>query len=171
MNSMLWPAIVCCLVFVLSNVISKYFLVNIAWSPLFLCPMVGMFCGKIQEGIVLGGYLQAIFLGVIGIGGVTPANKQIGSIVPAAFVFFGGMEMEAGLAIAYSIGVLANSLNRLGTPVYAGLETHWKKLAEEANPRKYSAYHLFYTWFFAYFFNLIIIFFAVYLGTDAVKLL
>jgi mannose/fructose/N-acetylgalactosamine-specific phosphotransferase system component IIC len=166
---MLYAALVCVFVYWVTNVISKIFLVNVAWSPLVICPLMGLFFGQVQTGIVMGGYLQAIFLGVIGIGGEKPADKQIGSIVPCAFVMVGGLDMETGLAIAYTIGVLSNSLNRLTRTIFAAIEPYWKKLAEQADRKKYNSFYIFYWLVLSLLPGVLIIFFSVFLGTEAVS--
>lgn len=168
MQSMLYGALICVLVYWGSNIISKLFLVNIAWSPLVICPLMGLFFGQLQTGIVMGGYLQAIFLGVIGIGGERPADKQIGSIVPCAFVMLGGLDMETGLAIAYTIGVLSNSVGKLTNTLFALVEPYWKKLAVEADGKKYCRFYIFYWLVFSMLPGCLIIFFCVFLGTEAV---
>lgn len=168
MQHMLYGALVCVFVYWFTNVISKLFLVNIAWSPLVICPLMGLFFGQVQTGIVMGGYLQAIFLGVIGIGGERPADKQIGSIVPCAFVMIGGLDMETGLAIAYTIGVLSNSINNLTRPIFAAIEPYWKKLAEQADRTKYCSFYILYWLALSMLPGMLLIFFCVFLGTEAV---
>ena len=165
--NLLYGALVCVLVYWGTNVISKIFLVNVAWSPLMICPIMGLFFGQVETGIIMGGFLQAIFLGVIGIGGVVPANKQIGTIVPCAFVMLGGMEMETALALAYTVGVLSNTFNQLGNTLFAGIEPYWQKLAEKADAKKYNIFYIIYWFFISMLPGCLIIFLSVFLGTDA----
>jgi len=166
---MIKAALICCFVYWVTNVINKVLLLNIAWSPIVVCPLMGLLLGDAKTGLIMGGMLQAIFLGVIGIGGVMPANKQLGSIIPCAYVLVGGLDIETGLAIAYTIGVLTNQLNRLFTPMFAATEPYWKKLASEANSKKYNAFYWFYFLFISMTPAMLIIFFAVAFGTDAVS--
>jgi len=165
---MLQGALICVFVFWISNVLQKVFLINISYSPICLCTLLGLLVGKPTEGLVMGGYLQAIFLGVMAIGGVAPANKQLGSIIPCAFVLLGGMELEAGLAIAYTIGVLSNSINQLANTIFAASEPWWKNLALKANAKSYSMAHL--VWFLVISMlpSALIIFFSVAFGTEVV---
>lgn len=165
---MLQGALICVFVFWISNVLQKVFLINISYSPICLCTLLGLLVGKPTEGLVMGGYLQAIFLGVMAIGGVAPANKQLGSIIPCAFVLLGGMELEAGLAIAYTIGVLSNSINQLANTIFAASEPQWKNLALKANAKSYSMAH--WVWFLVISMlpSALIIFFSVAFGTEVV---
>ncbi len=67
---MVKAALMCCLAYWLANVIQKLTLLNTSFSPICLCALTGILLGKPQEGLVMGGYLQAIYLGTISIGGV-----------------------------------------------------------------------------------------------------
>lgn len=166
--SMVQGALICVFVFWIANVFQKVFLLNMSYSPICLCALLGLLVGKPTEGLIMGGYLQAIFLGVMAIGGVAPANKQLGSIIPCAFVLLGGMELEAGLAIAYTVGVLSNSLNNLTKPLFVAAEPWWKKLAHEGNAKKYSIAH--WVWFLTISLlpSMLIIFFSVAFGTEGI---
>ncbi len=169
MDNVWFGAFICVLVYWIANEVQKVFLLNISFSPIVLCALLGLFVGKPTEGLVMGGYLQAIFLGVIAIGGVAPANKQIGSIVPAAYVLIGGIDMEAALAIAYTIGVLSNSIGNLFTPIFAATEPAWQALAKRGNAKLYDTCHWAWMLVISNISGMIIIFFAVGLGTNAVS--
>lgn len=169
--NMIYGALICVFVFWIANVVQKVFLLNMSYSPICLCFLLGLLLGQPREGLIMGGYLQAIFLGVMAIGGVAPANKQLGSIIPCAFVLLGGIELEAGLAIAYTVGVLANTLNNLTTPIFAAAEPWWKKLASEGNAKKYAMAH--WVWFLVISLlpQALILFFCVAFGTEGVAAL
>lgn len=166
---MIKGALICVLVFWIANVFQKVFLLNMSYSPICLCTLLGLFLGDPTTGLVMGGYLQAIFLGVMAIGGETPANKQLGSIIPCAFVLLGDMELEAALAIAYAVGVLANSLNKLVYPIFAATEPAWKKLALKGDAKAYGRA----TWIWFLVISLlpqaILIFVCVAFGTEGMS--
>ncbi len=169
MDNMIYGAFLCVLVYWIANIFQKVFLLNMSYSPICLCALLGLFCGKPTEGLIMGGYLQAIFLGVMAIGGVAPADKQLGSIIPAAFVLLGGIDMEAGLAIAYTIGVLSQSINQFFKAVWAATEPWWTALAKEGNARKYGIAH--WVWFLVISLlpSMVMIFVCVAFGTTAVS--
>lgn len=168
---MVKAALMCCLAYWLANVIQKLTLLNTSFSPICLCALTGILLGKPQEGLVMGGYLQAIYLGTISIGGVAPFNKQLGSIIPCAFVLAGGLTMEEGLAIATTIGALTNQLKRVTAPIYVALEPLWNKIIEKTDTKKYNA--LFWFWFLVltYLPDMIVIFVSVAVGTEGVAAL
>lgn len=167
--NMIYGALICCLVYWIANVFQKVFLLNLSYSPICLCFLMGIFFGQPREGLIMGGYLQAIFLGVMSIGGVAPANKQLGSIIPCAFVLLGGMELEAGLAIAYTVGVLSNSLGRLTSPLYTASEPWWHKLALEGNAKKYAIAHWVWMLVVSMLPSMVIIFVCVAFGTEGIS--
>ena len=166
---MVKAALMCCLAYWLANVIQKLTLLNTSFSPICLCALTGILVGKPQEGLVMGGYLQAIYLGTISIGGVAPFNKQLGSIIPCAFVLVGGLTMEEGLAIATTIGALTNQLTRVTSPIFVALEPLWNKIIEKTDTKAYNL--LFWFWFLVltYLPSMILIFVSVAFGTDGVS--
>lgn len=165
---MVKAALMCCLAYWLANVIQKLTMLNTSFSPICLCALTGILLGKPQEGLIMGGYLQAIYLGTISIGGVAPFNKQLGSIIPCAFVLAGGLTMEEGLAIATTIGALTNSLKRVTAPIYVSLEPLWDKIIEKTDTKAYTS--LFWFWFLVltYLPDMIVIFLSVAFGTEGV---
>ncbi len=167
--NMVYGAFMCCVAYWLANVIQKLTLLNTSFSPICLCALTGILLGKPKEGLVMGGYLQAIYLGVISIGGVAPFNKQLGSIIPCAFVLVGGLEMTEGLAIATTIGALTNQVGRITTPIYVAVEPYWNKLIAQANSKKYSAFFWFWFLCVSYLPSMIIIFLSVAYGTKGIQ--
>lgn len=166
---MVKAALVCVFVMWASDLLTKILCLPIAWSPMYLCPLVGLLLGDVKTGIILGGSLQAIFLGVIGIGGVVPADKRVASIITTAFVILGGLDLEAGIALSYTIGVLSMTLANFSKPLYALAEPYWKKLSDKADAKSYNRFYIFWTLFMGLLPQCLIIFFAVWLGTDAVS--
>lgn len=165
---MVYQALLCVFVFWISNVLQKTLLLNMSYSPICLCTLLSIMVGKPQEGLVMGGYLQAMYLGVMAIGGVAPADKQLGSIIPCAFVLIGGIQLEAGLAIAYTVAVLANSFRNVYISLFAASEPWWKKLAAQGDAKKYSIAQWVWFLFISLLPQSLLIFFCVALGTDAV---
>ena len=74
--------------------------------PIICATVTGLFCGDLTTGIIMGGLLEAIYMGVSGIGGVVPADSKSSSIICTAFVILSGLEPEAGIALAVPIGAL-----------------------------------------------------------------
>ena len=53
--------------------------------PIVLAPLVGAILGDLQQGLIMGAALELIFLGVVSIGGATPSDSNMGSVLGTAF--------------------------------------------------------------------------------------
>ena len=53
--------------------------------PLVLGPIVGLILGDFKTGIIVGGSLELIMMGIVGIGSATPPDTVSGAILATAF--------------------------------------------------------------------------------------
>ena len=67
--------------------------------PIVLAPLVGAILGDLQQGLIMGAALELIFLGVVSIGGATPSDSNMGSVLGTAFA----MSMHQGVEIALAL--------------------------------------------------------------------
>lgn len=74
--------------------------------PLFLGPVVGLIMGDFQTGIIVGGSLELVMMGVVGIGSATPPDTVSGSILATAFAIGSGLDVSAAVALALPIATL-----------------------------------------------------------------
>lgn len=164
-------ALICVFVYWATTELQTITMFDIIHNPICLGTLMGVLSGKPTEGLIMGGYLQAIFLGVMAVGGVTPTNKMIGTIVPCAFVLMGGMDRDAALAIAYTVGIISNSFGSIFTPFFIASEGWWKKLALKADSKKYALAHWIWMLFIKNISACIIIFVTVAFGTEGIQAL
>lgn len=74
--------------------------------PIVLAPLVGLILGDLNQGLVMGAALELIFLGVVSIGGATPSDANMGSVLGCAFAISMNQGTEIALALAVPIGLL-----------------------------------------------------------------
>jgi len=144
---------------------------SLAWQalvrPIVTGPIVGLVLGDLQTGIIMGGLIEAIYMGVVSIGGGAPADAFGATVITVAFVISGGLSLEAGLALAFPIGTLTSRLNQLIIPMHGFFIGIFEKFSAEGNTRGYAIMHQSYR-FFARSIHLVVIFLAVWLGAEAV---
>ena len=107
--------------------------------PMIMGTVVGLACGDITTGIIVGGTLEGIFLGAIGIGGTTPSDWRIATTVTTAYVIGSGLDLESAVAIAAAIGVVANYFKQIGTLGSNALQPLYDKLAHEGKHKEFRA--------------------------------
>ena len=81
--------------------------------PIVLAPLVGAILGDLQQGLIMGAALELIFLGVVSIGGATPSDSNMGSVLGTAFAMSMHQGVEIALALAVPIGILQQMVKYL----------------------------------------------------------
>lgn len=74
--------------------------------PIVVGPLVGLFLGDIHTGVIIGAALEAVFMGVVNIGGASAAEPGIATAVGTAFAIMLGKGAEVALTLALPIGIL-----------------------------------------------------------------
>lgn len=137
--------------------------------PIVTGPIVGLVLGDIRTGIIMGGSLEAIYLGVVSIGGGAPADAFGSTIICVTFVISGGLSMEAGLALAYPIGTLTARIPQLILPLHAFAIGYFEKFAALGDSKSYLRLQRLYRFVLGKNVQALIIFFAVWIGADRVS--
>ena len=58
--------------------------------PIVIGPLVGLFLGDVKTGVMIGASLEAVFMGVVNIGGASAAEPGIATAVGTAFAIMLG---------------------------------------------------------------------------------
>ena len=74
--------------------------------PIVIGPLVGLFLGDLSTGVTVGAALEAVFMGVVNIGGASAAEPGIATAVGTAFAIMMGKGSEVALTLALPIGIL-----------------------------------------------------------------
>lgn len=138
-----------------------------AFRPIVVCPLLGLILGDLQTGLALGASIEALFMGSVSIGGYIPPDATSAGVLCTAYVILLGLDTEVAVGLAMPIGTLVLALSNLFQPITNWLLSFVPKFAAEGNGAKLTALHFFIALYVApvYF---AVIFFAVYLGSDAV---
>ena len=108
-------------------------------EPILIAPVVGLLLGDLQTGIIMGAALEAIFLGVMVVGGERPSDPAIAATVSTYFAIKSGLDVEAALAIAYPVAILGSSFNTLARGLTFAIVPWMQKIVlEERNMKKYN---------------------------------
>ena len=80
--------------------------------PIWLCTLVGLLLGNLQQGIIIGGTLELIWAGVVQVG-ATPTEVVTGSTVACGLAIINNLSVAEAVTIAIPVGLLATVLNEL----------------------------------------------------------
>lgn len=136
--------------------------------PIVAGPVVGLVLGDFQTGIIMGGMIEAVYMGVVSIGGGAPANAYDATIICTSFVITSGLSMEAGLALALPIGTLTARIPQLLLPIHAYFIKVFEKYAANGDWKSYARLQQAYRFVVSRTIQSVIVFFAIWLGADAV---
>ena len=138
--------------------------------PIVCGAVTGIACGDPRTGIIMGAELEAVYMGVSGIGGVVPADSKNATIISTAIVILGGVDVEAGLAIASAVGALMVNTMTVTISVSDALNPLFLKAAQKHDFGK-TYRRLLWAWtaFGSNLLNNVIIFFAIALGAEGVS--
>lgn len=97
-------------------------------GPMILGTIIGALLGDLKTGIIMGGSIEAMYLGVMNIGGTLPADKNVATVISTAYVIQTGCDIATGIAVAYPLGTLAGQLYMISTPFFSMLDIFYDKL-------------------------------------------
>lgn len=137
--------------------------------PVFICPIVGWLFGDIQQGLLIGASLEAVFMGIVNIGGASAAECGIASVVGCAFAIMSGGGPEVALPLALPIGMLGQQAkNIIWIGIIGWFAPVFDKLAENGEDKKLTRLH-YGLWCLNWGLYCLIPFFAILFGSKAVE--
>lgn len=139
--------------------------------PIVVGPVVGLLLGDIQTGITIGASLEAVFMGVVNIGGASAAEPGIATAVGAAFAIMLGKGSEVALTLALPIGILGLQIkNVLYIFVVGMFAKRFDQLAVEGKEKQIVVLH-YGLWAVNWLLYSMVAFFGILLGSNAVNAL
>lgn len=105
-------------------------------QPLVACPLIGLACGQLEAGVVLGGTLQMIALGWANIGAAVAPDAALASVASAIILMLGGQGIagvDTAIAVAVPLAVAGLFLTMLARTLAVPIVHEMDKAAEQAN--------------------------------------
>lgn len=102
--------------------------------PLVLGPLVGLVLGDLTTGIIVGGSLELVMMGIVGIGSATPPDTVSGAILATAFAIISKLDVSAAVALALPIATLGQLVGILDRTLNSYFDRMAQKAADDGNP-------------------------------------
>ncbi|MDP4109194.1 MAG: PTS sugar transporter subunit IIC [Bacillota bacterium] len=80
---------------------------NMLSRPIVTGIIVGLILGDVKTGIIMGGSLELVMMGFVGIGVSAPADVNVGGILGTAFAILSGLDTKTAVALALPVSILA----------------------------------------------------------------
>lgn len=139
--------------------------------PIVIGPLVGLFLGDVQTGVIVGASLEAVFMGVVNIGGASAAEPGIATAVGTAFAIMLGKGSEVALTLALPIGILGLQIKTVIYIFIVGMFAKtFDKLAAEGKEKQIVTLH-YGLWVIQWGLYSMFAFFGILFGSDAVSAL
>lgn len=122
---------------------------NLQMRPLIIGPIIGLVLGDFTQGIIIGASLEAVFLGVFGVGGSLPSDTDMGAIVGTSFAILAGNDVKSAVAFAVPVGLLSIFVYNLIKIVWHNaVVAIADKAVEKHDDKRYEHIHLAAVFFF-----------------------
>ncbi len=139
--------------------------------PIVIGPLVGLFLGDLQTGVMIGASLEAIFMGVVNIGGASAAEPGIATAVGTAFAILLGKGSEVALTLALPIGILGLQIKTVIYIFIVGMFAKtFDRLAAEGKERQIVLLH-YGLWAVQWILYSMFAFLAIMFGSNAISAL
>ena len=138
--------------------------------PIVAGAICGLLLGNLKTGIIMGAALEAIFMGVVNIGGAMAANPTIATVIAVAFTVVLHVDQGASLTLAVPIGVLGMYITTFIGVLFNAAAPIVDRLAAKGNDKGIVAMH-FILHVIRYGILTAIVFFGVLAGAPAVQAL
>lgn len=107
---------------------SNYGFVNFQTTQPVVCgALTGLLLGDFKTGIIIGGTLQLVYMGIVGVGAAIPVNKTTATTVTTALCIITKIDMQTAVALAVPVSVLG----QLGRMVAWTLNTPLMHIADK----------------------------------------
>ncbi len=101
--------------------------------PLITGPLVGLILGDVEMGIIMGGSVELVLMGIVGVGAATPPDVVSGGILATAFAIASGLDTGTAVALALPIATLGQSVGILDRTINAIFVHNADKAAEKGD--------------------------------------
>lgn len=137
--------------------------------PIVIGPLVGLLLGDLKTGVLVGASLEAVFMGVVNIGGASAAEPGIATAVGAAFAIMLGKGTEVALTLALPIGILGLQIKTFLYIFLVGMfAKKFDQLAQEGKQKQITALH-YGLWAVNWVLYSLVAFLGILFGSDAVS--
>lgn len=138
-------------------------------KPLMVGFFMGILTGRMEECIMMGAMIQAIYLGVIAPGGVMAADSSMAACIAIPIVLATGMEPAAALALAVPCGLLGSALQPLRFMMQGVWPRRAEKNIEDLNTGEIVRNAAIYPLAVHFLFRFVPVFIAIYFGSGAIE--
>lgn len=111
--SVLLVAIICGVLYYLGTSRIGYGVTTAIGSPIVTGLILGLIYNDVEQGLLIGGTIQLVYLGIIYAGGNVPADQSLAACIAIPIALQTGMSAELAVGLAIPFGVLGVFLDQI----------------------------------------------------------
>ena len=114
------------------------------YQPIVVCTLIGLVCGQLQAGLVLGGTLQMIVLGWANVGAAMAPDTSLAGVASAIILVLGGKGVSGvntAVAMAIPLAVAGLMLTMVVRTLSVSFVHFMDAAAKKANFKKVEMWH------------------------------
>lgn len=136
--------------------------------PIVCGALTGLVMGNFEQGLIIGGTLELVWMGFISYAGIINGETRIGAILGTYFALATGNSFDVAISIAMPIAILGANISNAYNILVSYLMHRWAdKWALEGAYQKIGRFHIGVGLVKLTFMTCIVVF-TVLLGTDAI---
>ena len=103
------------------------------FRPIIVAPVIGLIIGDLNTGLIAGGLVELAFAGITPVGGVTPPDAVMTSVMTVVLAKTTGQTVAASFALAIPFGLLMQYFGTIYNTLLAFFNTKADKYAKSNN--------------------------------------
>lgn len=167
----IFVAFLCGLLYFLGTSRVFYGMTQALGSPILYGLILGLIYGNVEQGLIIGGTIQLMYLGMIATGGNIPADEALAGIIAIPIALQSNLSTELAVGIAVPFGVLGVLLDQIRRTTNAYWISKADKYVEEKNYKGIFHCAITYPTILVFFLRFIPVFIITLLGANAVEYL
>lgn len=167
----IFVAFLCGLLYFLGTSRVFYGMTQALGSPILYGLILGLIYGNVEQGLIIGGTIQLMYLGMIATGGNIPADEALAGIIAIPIALQSNLSTELAVGIAVPFGVLGVLLDQIRRTTNAYWISKADKYVEEKNYKGIFHCAITYPTILVFFLRFVPVFIITLLGANAVEYL
>jgi PTS system galactosamine-specific IIC component len=136
------------------------------FRPIIVCTLAGLIVGDLRTGLLAGGLVELAFAGITPVGGVTPPDPIMTSVMTVIIATTTGQNVATSFAIAIPFGLLMQYIGTFMCTIYAFFNPVADRYARKANVDAIVRLSLLLTFVYAFIYG-VVAFLSTYVMQDA----
>lgn len=130
-TSLIFIAVFCGLWQFVSTTDFGYTLSDTLGQPVLVGALLGILTGQIEQGLMIGGSLELLYLGIIYPGGTVPACASSAALIAIPIALRTGLDAQAATVLAVPFGILGSVLWNIKYSINSTFTLHAEKCIEK----------------------------------------